>query len=1220
MTRTTFLYRTLRYHWRTNLAVLLGVVAGTAVVGGALIVGDSVRGSLRDMTLARLGEVDHVLHGQRFFRENLATELAALSAFKEQFAAAAPVIVLPASVEHPTQGVDNQASTVTRAGSVNLYGVDDRMWNLTEHREVLFSDKSGLVESVRSGSIPAPRDREVIVSHRLAQQLEVKPGDEVVLLVELPSAIPRDSLLGKRDQTAMQIPVTVATVLEERSGVGRFGLQPDQQLPLNAFVSLAMLQDRLGLAAREPTRRQPRRGVARVNALLVAAKPQAGRESAGAVTAAGELTGLLARVWRLDDFNLRVVSNARRNYLSLESERMILDKTVVAAAERVADQLQVASSPVLVSLANELTADKGGKAFSMYSVVAGVDPQLLTPSATPPFGPFEFAGEPLDSPLGEGDILQGGIGEIVLNDWLAKDLQANPGDVVRLKYHVVGSRGELPEEERRFKVRGVVKLDGTVADDRGLTPEVPGITDAANLGQWEQPFEMKLERVTDRDEAYWEGEPGTPHATGYRATPKAFVTLKTARHLWQSRYGDLTSFRFAPVPGKPLEESAALFTAALLQELKPADLGMVFQPVKYRGLAAASGTTDFGGLFIGFSFFLILSAMILIGLLFRLGIERRGTSVGLLLATGFSKKQVRRLLLSEGALVVAAGGALGLFAAIAYAAIMVHGLKTWWVGAIGTRFLDLHVERLSLLIGFAIAVGIALAAVWWGLRVLSTLSERGLLAGVTQQAITSAAQRHRSRFATRLSGTSAGVAVVLSVGVVTGIIPNREAFSGFSWPTISFFVVGLAALAAGLALLSAWLDSDRSAAVRGSGFWGVGRLGLRNAARHRSRSVLTAGLIASATFLIVAIAAAHRNPAAEAPDRNSGNGGFTLVAESPVPILNDLNTPAGRAKLDLADADSAKTLQPLRQVVPFRVNPGENASCLNIYQTSQPTILGVPQDMIERGGFKFAGSPANNPWTLLDARDERDIKEPGRAAPEIPVLGDMNTLMYSLHAGPGAMLEIRDEENRPVKVRIAGMLDGSVFQGVLLMSERHFQKLFPSRVGYRYFLLDIDPQATQSARAISDLLETKLPGFDAEPVAVRLASFLAVQNTYLSTFQTLGGLGLLLGTIGLATVMLRNVLERRSELALLRAVGFRDHSLAWLVLWENALLLTWGLAAGALSALLAMLPHLLSTGADVPWSSTGITLSAVFLAGMAAAWLAIRAAVRTPVLATLRSE
>ncbi|MGE3999967.1 MAG: ABC transporter permease, partial [Planctomycetaceae bacterium] len=197
--------------------------------------------------------------------------------------------------------------------------------------------------------------------------------------------------------------------------------------------------------------------------------------------------------------------------------------------------------------------------------------------------------------------------------------------------------------------------------------------------------------------------------------------------------------------------------------------------------------------------------------------------------------------------------------------------------------------------------------------------------------------------------------------------------------------------------------------------------------------------------------------------------------------------------------------------------------------------------------------------------------------------------------------------------------DGSVFQGVLLMSESNFFRLFPDQAGVRYFLIEVDPS---QAAALSSVLETQLAdyGFDAERVADRLANFLAVQNTYLSTFQTLGGLGLLLGTLGLATVMLRNVLERRGELALLRAVGFRASHVRWLVLCENAFLLLWGLTAGTLAALLAMTSHLSSTGADVPWGGLQALLAGVFVVGMLTALFAVREAVRTPILATLRAE
>ena len=86
-------------------------------------------------------------------------------------------------------------------------------------------------------------------------------------------------------------------------------------------------------------------------------------------------------------------------------------------------------------------------------------------------------------------------------------------------------------------------------------------------------------------------------------------------------------------------------------------------------------------------------------------------------------------------------------------------------------------------------------------------------------------------------------------------------------------------------------------------------------------------------------------------------------------------------------------------------------------------------------------------------------------------------------------------------------------------------------------------------------------GADARSTADRIAEFHRVENTYLSTFQTLGGLGLLLGTVGLAAVLLRNVLERRRELALLGAVGYGLPRLFVIVVTESALLLISGLAA-----------------------------------------------------------
>jgi ABC-type antimicrobial peptide transport system permease subunit len=205
-------------------------------------------------------------------------------------------------------------------------------------------------------------------------------------------------------------------------------------------------------------------------------------------------------------------------------------------------------------------------------------------------------------------------------------------------------------------------------------------------------------------------------------------------------------------------------------------------------------------------------------------------------------------------------------------------------------------------------------------------------------------------------------------------------------------------------------------------------------------------------------------------------------------------------------------------------------------------------------------------------------------------------------------------------LRLVGTLSDSVFQSELLMADKNFLRLFPEQEGYRFFLIDT-PAGSQSSE-IAATLEDRLGdfGFDVVPTKERLANFHRVENTYLSTFQMLGGLGLLLGTLGLAAVLLRNVLERRRELALLRAVGYNSSHFTLMVIAENALLLLSGLVTGTVCALLAIAPVFFERGGRLPNISLGLLLLAVLISGLIASLLATWAALRSPLLPALRAE
>ena len=304
----------------------------------------------------------------------------------------------------------------------------------------------------------------------------------------------------------------------------------------------------------------------------------------------------------------------------------------------------------------------------------------------------------------------------MLNKWAADDLGARPGDRVRLDYFQPESvHGAVHEAHVELRLKAVCPLAG-VAADPGFTPDVPGVTDQKRMTDWEAPFPFDAKRVRPEDDRYW---------VQYRGTPKGFVSLATGRRLWSSRFGCTTALRLAPPPG---------LTARQLQEkivLPAAALGFAFQPVKQQGLAAAAGTTPFNLLFLGFSMFVIASALMLVALLFRLNVEGRAAEIGLMLAVGIPRGRVRGWLFAEALVGTLLGSLLGLSLGIGYAALMLTGLRTWWLSAIVTPFLRLHMTPESLAIGYAAGTLVALAIIAWSLWRLRRLSVRRLLAGET---------------------------------------------------------------------------------------------------------------------------------------------------------------------------------------------------------------------------------------------------------------------------------------------------------------------------------------------------------------------------------------------------------------------------------------------------------------------------------------------------------
>ena len=1127
MTTWTLIRRSLRYHARAHLGTLFGAAIGTAILAGALLVGDSVRGSLREMALARLGKTHLAAStGDRFFRPALAREILSGS---EMISAAA--LALPATM--------SSGEGAARANRVQALGVDASFWKLAN-------------QPPDFGEIPADG---VVLNVPLAGQLRAAVGDTVLLRVSRVSQISRDAPLASQDNATTALRLKVHAIASDAE-LGRFGLRANQVAPFNAFVRLDRLQREDGATDG-------------ANLLLVSREPESDLKSVeddskAMVKAATEQ---LRGSWKLADAQLELRVDVTNSFVELRTSRIFLDPPVVAAATNAFPGARL----VQTYFVNELRA---GTRAAPYSMVT---------AAGAPLVPAEMRDD-----------------EILLNQWLADDLRAAPGDTVALRYFAVGTARTLEERTNTFRVRAVVPLALPHAD-RALMPDFPGVAKAESTRDWDASLPIQAGRIRPQDDRYWKE---------WRGTPKAFVTLAAGEQMWSNRFGTHTAVRF-PLPANAAGPNALAvlrddIETKLLAAVDPASIGFRFESVREQALAASAQGQDFGGLFIGFSLFLIGAALLLVALLFQLGVERRAQEVGTFLALGFTPAQVRRLLLGEGAALALLGSLLGAAGGVWYARAMLHGLSTVWSEAVGGAALRYHGSPGTLALGVAASVSAAVLTLWLVLRKQAALPARELLANENAEPLAlenGAPKRSRGL----MIGTVALVSALALVG--WALTAADAAAAGI------FFGAGALLLTAGLAFLAAWLA--RLAGAGTAEHLSLAMMGVRNAARRRRRSLATAAMLACGTFLVVSIGAFRLDENAGTGSRAGGTGGFTLLGDSALPVVHDLNTQAGRDFFGL-DAAAIEGVS----FVALRVRDGDDASCLNLNRAQKPRLLGVKPEALA-GRFTLAnrvdGVRVDRPWESLKRGEFYPINGSPLAEDEVAAIGDAASIQWALGKKLGDTIEFADERGRAFKVRLVTALAGSVLQGSLLIDEAEFARRFPSEAGYRMFLVDAPSnRAADVSAALTRALRDV--GIELTPAARRLAQLNAVQNTYLSTFQVLGGLGLLLGSAGLGVVVLRNVLERRGELALLLAVGFRPRALRWLVVCEHAVLLLIGLAAGVGAALVAVLPVWFKPGAQPPSVSLWLTLGAVLVAGLAWTWGATWLALRGNFLDALRSE
>ena len=747
-----------------------------------------------------------------------------------------------------------------------------------------------------------------------------------------------------------------------------------------------------------------------------------------------------------------------------------------------------------------------------------------------------------------------GPDKILLNSWEAEDLAAKPGDKVTVSYYTLGSGNRLIEKSTDFTVHGIVPLEGAAADKLWM-PDFPGIAEADSNADWTPGLPLDLTRIREKDETYWDD---------HRGTPKAFIPYEAARTMWSNRWGNATSLRLrsgdTPVPS--LERQ-------ILDTLTPADAGLLIRDLAAESQTAAASPVDIASLFLSMSFFLILAAVALTAMLFRFNVEQRNHESGLLAALGIPPKKILRWRLLEGLIVVTLGSALGTLLAFAYTRGLLLFLESIWNRG-GDRLFQFHAAPASIAGGLLGFIALMMITIWFVTRRQARRSASLRLESGTEEVI-----RHGKSRARWIAPAAA----------LTGLA--ALAGSKAMGPQGAFFLAGFSFLVAGLATFLAVLNRSRNSP---SNSLSPARLATLNGARRPTRSLVVVGSLAAGLFLVVSVTAFQKHGGGEWQKRPSGSGGFAFWIETTTAVHRGSNSNSTEDILQLGDQRNQ-----LGDILPFRVGTGDDASCFNLNSVARPRLLATDTAALEqRGSFTIkTTAPGIEPsWKSL------------REGDALRAFIDETTLLWVLKKKPGDRIDYTDEQGNSFPVEIAGTLDGTVFQGSFIVDEQRFLERYPSTGGYQLFLADTPGDLT-ATRGILQKSLTDL-GATVTSTSDRLAAFHSVENTYISIFNVLGGLGVILGAAGLGLVTARNLAERRSEFTQLHQLGISRKIIRSLVFRETRQFILWAVGIGLVAAIVSILPALPKTGLLVTlgWIAA---LAAMFLVTAAScAWLAYR--------------
>lgn len=1130
---------------RSIVPLLIALLIPSASIVAPLTMGSSFGSSLKESIYASLGEVDEVVRSQTLMREGVFDALKSDPGLSGMTDIIAPALIVPATAYNETVN--------RRDSQVDIMGVDAQISG--------FGPFKGVDGALLPPGIP---DGSAYLVEGLADRLSLRTGD----VVNVTFKDPRYSLESVYSPVAgmIQGQLRIKGVIKNE-GLGTLNLAPRSDARRLIYVNLGWLQDRIGQDG--------------INAILISNNGDARAGVDATATVAEKVNAILDASVGYAEGGFNVTATGK--YVKLENNKIFFDESYEARVKGSDARVKAVSSQVSYFV----NMIKFGSKWVSYSTVTGFDA-----GQDSAFGMFVESGSKQQI---SGELADN---EIMVTNYTVERLGLKVGDKVTLNYTLYDRAFRKTFKYAEFTVKYIVDLEGK-ANDPELMPPFPGIKGTKSCGDWKPPIPIDYSIMTNADLDYW---------IKYGGTPKAYISLSNGRQMWGNDLGNLTAIKALPASGTFIPELARGVGSGLNASIRPGAMGVYIDTVKKTSLDSVQGMEIVTEALVAFGSAVTLSGMLLIYVLVQSHVESRRREIGTLMSSGFSNRAIVRLLAYEGVMLALFASILGVLVGVAFAALGIWASNNLWSSILPVSSGFYLPDGLTTIMGFVAGA------------VISTLS---FVVGAHYASRGSAVSVMRDRPDIEVPGKKGirwnlvpvAIGIVVSISalfapqpylnvllligpplVLTFASPRKRALGAMGYLASIAWIVAYAGLLSGsegdllllyyfvsgdMMLLTTsyfiYLRLDALASWLSSGMR-LGRISMRYQTRRVRRTGTYILAYAFVVFPLLTLSAYVPLQSSELSKQLvEQGGGYDIVGETDAPLFFDLGDANARASHGVAGFPSNT------EVVQFLSYGSPGGTCSNLNSQAPPKLLAVNSTFTVESKIPFVDSiEPSGGWELLYGGSHG-----------IPAIGDYTTVVWILGKGVWDTIHITDETGRGVDLTIVALLHDSIFQGRVFVSESTMKQLYPTQSQYGYFLFK-GGDADTASRIEGSLASY---GMRAKLVKDVVASNMKVELTYVSMLQALLIVGVIIGTFGFAAKVSKEVVERRYEIGVMRAVGVDRNSLMVLMFGENLFILLLGFGVALLSAFVAsflflhMMPPLLDSLALLGVLSVAIALA-----------------------------